>query len=621
MCDILGMDRTAPRHALCRGLLGAGALALALTLGLLPAPPAAALESVEIRVPGADPDLMAQIRASSLVLEAQAAGRVLPVDVMAAARAEYGRLLGLLYEQGYFAPVIRIRVDGREAVEVSTLRPPSRIGQVAVDVDLGPQFRFGRTEIAPLAPGTALPPGFARGEVARSTVVREAAGAALDGWRAQGHALAAPAGQEVIASHPDRRLDVALRIAPGPRLAFGALRPQGAEATRPERIRAIAGLPSGAVFDPAAVAEAEARLRRTGSFASVSLRPAEAANPDGTIDIEARLEEAPPRRLGAGAELDSESGLGLSGFWLHRNLLGGAERLRLEAAVTGIGSQVRGLGYTLDARYTRPATGRPDTDLELGLRAVRLDERDFGADQIAAEARLVRRWSDRLTGTLALQGRYERAAFGPARSLSGDFGTLGAEAGLVWDARNRPLDPSAGSYLAGSAAPYLGFGAARSGLRLRFDARHYADLGTEGRIVLAGRVQGAAVLGPGVAQTPREFLSYSGGGGTVRGLPFQSLGVTVGGVRSGGQAFAAISAEARVRVSPSLQLAAFADAGTVAERAFGGQSDWHAGAGVGLRYLTPVGPLRLDLATPLRRNAGAVGARSLQVYVGIGQAF
>jgi translocation and assembly module TamA len=140
-------------------------------------------------------------------------------------------------------------------------------------------------------------------------------------------------------------------------------------------------------------------------------------------------------------------------------------------------------------------------------------------------------------------------------------------------------------------------------------------------VVLAGRAQAAAVLGPDITATPREFLAYSGGGGTVRGLPFQSLGVTVGGAQSGGQGFAALSAEARVRVNDSFSVAAFADAGLVTEGAFAGPSDWHAGAGLGLRYLTPVGPLRLDLATPVRRNATALGARRLQVYVGIGQAF
>lgn len=612
---VRGKDRSARQAS--RGLT----LLLAAGLWATAPKPVAALDDVQIRVPGAEAALVAQIRASSLVVEAQTEGRTGPVDLMAAARAEYGRLIGLLYEEGYFAPAIRVRVDGREAAEVSTLRPPERIGRIEIDIDLGPQFRFGRTEITPLAPATTLPEGFARGEIARSTVVRDAAGAALDGWRAQGHALAEPAGQEITAHHPDRRLDVSLRLAPGPQLRFGALRAQGHERTRDARVAAIAGLPAGAVYDPEVVAEAESRLRRTGTFASAALRPASRANPDGTIDIEAVLEEAPLRRLGAGAELDTESGLGLSGFWLHRNLLGGAERLRFDAALTGIGARQRGLGYALDLRYIRPATGRADTDLELGLRLVRMNERDYLADQIHAEARLIRRWTPQLTGTLALGLRYERAAFGPGRSLRAEFGAIPLEIGLTRDTRDRPLDATRGTYLSGTVMPYLGLQSADSGVLLRMDARGYHDLGSSGRVVLAGRVQLGAVPGPRIERTPRDFLFYSGGGGTVRGLPYQTLGVTSGGVRSGGQGFAAASIEARVRVGGNFSVAAFADAGYVSERAFSGASDWHAGAGVGLRYLTPIGPLRLDLATPVRRNLDAVDARRLHVYVGIGQAF
>jgi len=597
-----------------RGLIAAVCLALPLS------GPARALDEVQLRAPGASADLLAQLRASSLVIEAQAEGRTSPVDVMAAARAEYARLIGLLYEEGYFAPSIRVRVDGREAVEYSTLRPPSRIGQVEIDVDLGPQFRFGRTEIAPLAPGTDLPAGFARGEIARSTTVMQAAGAALDGWRAQGHALAEPAGQDIVAHHPDQRLDVALRVAPGPRLNFGSLRPRGQERTRDSRVLAIAGLPQGAVYDPEAVAEAEARLRRTGTFASVALRPAATANPDGTIDIDALLEEAPLRRFGAGAELDSESGLGLTGFWLHRNLLGGAERLRFEASLTGIGARQRGLGYALDLRYTRPASGGPRTDLELGARAMRMNERDFGADLLQLEARLIRRMSARLTGTAALRLNLERAAFGPARALRGRFGTLGLEIGLTHDTRDSPLDPTRGGFASGSLTPFLGFGQAGNGVQFRLDARRYHDAGTGGRVVLAGRLQLGAVVGPALAATPRDMLFYSGGGGTVRGLPFQSLGVNAGGVASGGQGFAAGSLEARVRVNDSFALAGFVDAGQVSQGAFRGASDWHAGGGVGLRYLTPVGPLRVDLAVPLRRNATA-GPGRFQLYIGLGQAF
>ena len=600
-----------------RRWLPVAALALALS-----AQPLGAMDELRFNAAGASPELSRSLQAGSLLMEAEREGLRNPLDTMAAAQAEYARLIGLLYEHGYFAPRISIRLDGREAAQISALAPPRQVRLVEVDVELGPQFSFGRTEVTPLAPGTLLPEGFAPGQVARSTLVRDAARSAVDGWRAQGHALAEPAAQDIVAVHPEQRLDVHLRIAPGPRLRFGALRPSGQVATRPERIIAIAGLDEGEVYDPEAIARAESRLRRTGTFTSVALRDADEPNPDGTLDIEALVEEAPPRRLGFGAELDSQAGLRLTGFWLHRNLLGGAERLRLEAAIDGIAARVGGLGFTLDARYTRPATLNRDTDLELGLRAVRMDERDFSADAVQADARLVRRFNDRLSGHAGLVLRIERARFGVGRSLRADFGTLALPLGLTFDSRDRPLDATRGLFIAGEAMPYYGFRAASSGLRVKLDARAYADMGSEGRFVLAGRAQLGAIFGSALDATPRDYLFYSGGGGTVRGLPFQSLGVVgPGGVASGGQGFAALSGELRARVSENLALAGFVDAGYVSAGAFSGASDWQLGGGVGLRYQTPIGPMRLDLAVPLRRNATAAGASRFQIYLGIGQAF
>ncbi len=587
---------------------------------LLPAP-AYALDTIDLNVPGGSDTLMETLRASSLLLAAQEAGRTQPVDLMPTARAEYGRLIGLLYEEGHYAPTIRILVDGRDAVDISPLTNPATIDQIAINIDLGPLFTFGQIQISPLAPGTELPAAFASGQPARSTTVRDALAVALDGWRAQGHAHVDVGSQSVIANHSAQRLDVRLVVEPGSRLRFGAVVPQGNERTRSARIVAITGLPEGEVHNPDTLDAAETRLRATGTFASVVLRTAERANPDGTVDIQAHVEEAPPRRLGFGAEYDTEAGVRLSGYWLHRNLFGGAERLRLEASVDGITARDAGLGFALDARYTRPATIDRDTDLELGLRAVRHNERDYSADAFEIDAGFVRRYSSALSASAGINLRYEQASYGVNQSLSADFGSFGVPISVTHDTRDSPLDARSGHYLYAEAMPYAGFGATHSGARLQFDSRIYSDFGTEGRIVVAGRMQAGAVMGSALSNTPRGFLFYTGGGGSVRGLPYQSLGVTSGTTASGGRSFATLSGEVRYRMSDSLSLAAFADAGQVSAGVFDGVSDWQAGGGFGLRYATPIGPLRLDLATPLRRNATALGSSSYQIYLGIGQAF
>ena len=613
--------RDHPCAAGCPGTPGTGFLvrrfALAALIAFAPlAGPAKALESLELNAPGASSELISTLRASSLLLTAQTTGRTSALDLMAAARAEYGRLITLLYEEAYYAPVIHVRVDGREAADISPLANPTRVDHVVVDITLGPQFTFGAVSLGPLAPGTVLPADFATGQPARSTTVRAALAAAIGGWRAQGYALVEPLGQQVTANHAAERLDVRLTLAPGPQLHIGAVVPTGNDNTRSDRIVDIAGLQRGQLHTPEAITDAETRLRQTGTFSSVVLETADRPNSDGTIDVTARVDEALPRRLGFGVEVDSQDGGRLSGFWLHRNLLHGAERLRLEAAIDGIAAQAGGLGFSLDARFTRPATFNRDTDMELGLNAARLDETDYEADAYEASAMLVRRHGEALRVSGGLNLRYENAAYS---GTTHDFGTFGLPVAVTHDTRDAPLDATRGHYLWAEAVPYLGFAEAQSGLRLRFDGRVYADAGSDGRVVLAARGQLGAVVGPDTDATPRGYLFYSGGGGTVRGLPYQSLGVT-GPPASGGRGFAALSGEVRVQVNDTWQVVAFADAGAVSEGAFTGGSDWQAGGGFGIRYATPIGPLRLDLAVPIRRNAGVTG-NAVQLYLGIGQAF
>ena len=123
--------------------------------------------------------------------------------------------------------------------------------------------------------------------------------------------------------------------------------------------------------------------------------------------------------------------------------------------------------------------------------------------------------------------------------------------------------------------------------------------------------------------TPRDFLFYSGGGGTVRGQPYQSLGVNVlrsglTNIQTGGTYFLAASAEVRAKVTEKIGVVGFVDAGQVSVGGFNdASSDWHAGAGLGLRYATGFGPIRLDVAAPV----GGTTGKGVQIYVGIGQAF
>ena len=607
------------RHALSR-LPFVACLAAALTLGQT----GHALDRVQFTITGASADLGAALRAASPLL-ALSNDEDLPDQVLAAARAEYGRLVGALYAQGHYAPVVSVLLDGREAASIAPLDAPQRVGRIEVRVDPGPQFRFGQTAITPLAPGTDLPEDFAPGQVAQSGTVRQAVTAGVDGWRAQGHAKARVSGQDVVADHPNQTLSARVTLQPGPRLRFGPVDVIGNQRTRENRVRKIAGLPQGEVYDPAEVERAENRLRRTGTFSSVTITEDEGITRPDLLGTTITVVEEKPRRLSFGAELSSLEGLDLTAAWMHRNLLGGAERLRVEGRIANIGASGNGLDYGIKLTIDRPATLTPDTTLRFATEYDHLDEPDYRFDAFRLGIGFTHVFSDSLTGRVDLAySLIDGTEFSTSRSAPEDFRfrSLSLPIGLVWDRRDNKADAKRGFYIETEVKPFLGFGTTGSGVRATADLRGYRSFGADDRFVIAARAQVGIIAGADLVETPRDDLFFSGGGGTVRGQPFQSLGVNLlrGPIeyQIGGNHFLAGSLELRTKVTDTIGVVGFVDAGRVDVGSFfDGPGDWHAGAGLGLRYATGFGPIRLDVAAPVGGKTG----KGVQLYVGLGQSF
>jgi len=543
-----------------------------------------------------------------------------PQDYIAAARADYRRLLTALYAAGYYSGTISITIDGVEAASIAPLAAPGAIDEVVIAVEPGRRFTFGDVRIFPLPPQTTLPDDLGPRRTARSARIQSAVSASIGSWRDLGYARARVIDQSITARHAEAKLDVSVGLDTGPRLRFGPMSVSGNRTVSDARVRQIAGLPVGEVYSPQALATAERRLRRTGTFASVALGESDVIGPDDTLPIDALMSEAKPRRIGFGIEMSSIEGLTLSSFWLHRNFLGGAERFRADAEVSGISGETGGIDYRLGATFTRPATFGPDTDYYLSAEVSREDEPEYLLDKIAIETGFSRILSDDLTlqaGVGLLRAREETALETRTYTLL----TLPLDATL--ERRDVPSNAKDGYYIDVSATPFISVDGDISGAQLYGDMRGYVTPGEQERLTLAGRMQLGSVVGAGLAEAPADFLFYSGGGGTVRGQPYQSLGVAVQDgpdtVTAGGVSFIGAQLEARMTVRDKVSLVGFYDFGQVGTTSTPGEDgDWHAGAGFGLRYDTGIGPIRLDLATPA---SGDNAGKNLQVYIGIGQAF
>jgi translocation and assembly module TamA len=294
--------------------------------------------------------------------------------------------------------------------------------------------------------------------------------------------------------------------------------------------------------------------------------------------------------------------------------------LLLKGSITNIGAQTSGTDYALGVTLDRPATFAPDINARFHFDIAHLDEQDFNANTLTTGISFSRIFTERLSARLGVD--YE---FSDGTDAAGDFRyrNLSAPLGVIWDRRDNKTDATKGVYLEAEAKPFLGFGTTDSGARFTFDSRAYRGFGDNDGVVLAARFQGGTILGASLAGTPRDYLFYTGGGGTVRGHAYQSLGVEVLGppgaeIKTGGRSYLAASAELRAKVTEKIGIVGFVDVGQVSAGGFNdGSSNWQAGAGLGLRYDTGFGPIRLDVAAPVGGDEG----EGVQIYVGIGQAF
>ena len=549
--------------------------------------------------------------------------------LIARARGDYRRILAGLYNAGYYGPTVSILIGGQEA---NTLQADVDLPEgtlVEVVVEPGPPFSFGRTTIIDQAPPaetrrdrveSPADEGFADGERAAAGTVRRAGSLAVDAWRQQGHPKARIERRDIVADHDDDTLDVTLDVEPGPRAVYGPVTVSGTKRMIPSFVRAQTGLKEGEEYDPDDIDRARDRLSRLRVFRTIRLIEDEEVGPGGILPIEVVVDERKLRRIGIGATVSNIDGLGAETFFLHRNLFGRAERLRLEAAIGGIGTGGFGVDefdYEVGASLVLPGRITPDTDITLDLRGQRQVLETYTETSIDGAVGLTHIFTPELSGRLALAA--SRSRFEDDLGTR-DFTTVGLVGGLRYDSRDNELDATEGFYADVEAEPFYEFEFANAAFRTQSEARAYFGFGGDDVIVLAGRAKIGSIFGAEIAETAPDRLFFAGGGGSVRGYAFQNIGIVdEDGDVTGGLSLLEGSLELRARnVFGNFGAAVFADFGTVSDEVFPDFGDVRIGVGAGIRYDTGLGPLRLDLAVPLDRQEGDP---SVGIYVGLGQAF
>lgn len=579
-------------------------------------------------ITGVEDELRQAISDSATLVALQGDSAPSLASLIRRAEDDVDRVTRALRAFGYYVGAVEITFDGRPPRDADSTSAQAGPIDVEISVAPGDQFTIATVELIDTADDTPVPPtridranlGVAVGGPARSDAVLAAEPRLARAMRNLGYPFAQVTDRRAVVDFATGTMDVAYLLDFGPLAAFGAVEIEGLEQVDRDLVAGLAPFARGDRYAPEILADYRAALSDLGVFDSVRVRRGEALAADGQLPVIVTVSERKRRFIGFGADFATSEGFGANGFWGHRNLFGGAERLRLGLEVGRIGeNDVEDYDYAGTLSFRKPAFLIPEQDL-LATAEVREENLD-AFDRTGANVTLgvERRLSDALTAGAGLSLEYEKVT--DNTETTDRFTYVGLPLNLRWDGTDDLLDPSTGTRLTVGFTPYLqGLGSSQDLFRLRMTGSAYVDFGTGGETVLAGLVGAGALAGETLLDISADKRFFAGGGGTVRGYDFQSAGPLDGDDDPiGGRSLFHFSLELRQRVFGDFSLVPFVDGGTVFEREFPDFSeDLQFGAGIGVRYATAVGPLKFDLAAPLN---GRDRDDAVAFYISLGQAF
>ncbi len=522
-----------------------------------------------------------------------------------------------------------MRSEGYYDATVTTDIAPATEGArvtVTLTVIPGEQFKFTQVDLNGVT-ATGEKPALetAFGVAPTTPVVAETViagqAALLDKLGRTGYPFAKVGEPSVVVDHETRGATLDLNINPGGERNFGAIRYDGGKPPfNAKHAEVIARWNPGDLYDSYLVDDFRRAVVATGLVSQVRVTPVEGATP-GTVDMQTVLDPAPFRTIAGEAGYGTGEGFRVEASWQHRNLI------QPEGAVTlrGIvGTREQLLGATLRMGNFR----RRDQVLNARLLASHNNKAAYDAYTFELAGSIERQttiiwqkpWSYSLGGELLYSSERN---LDPLRGalVRRNFYIGALPVTLSYDGSNDLLDPTTGFRLAARLSPEISLEAKTFGyVKVQLDGSYYQPLGA--RVVIAGRARLGGIAGASQSTIAPSRLFYAGGGGSIRGFGYQLIGpLNALNQPTGGRSLAEFSLEARVRLpmfGGNFGVVPFIDAGNVYEKSLPDFKGMRVGVGVGLRYYSNFGPIRIDVGMPLARRPKE---SRVSIQVSLGQAF
>jgi translocation and assembly module TamA len=573
--------------------------------------------------PTGDGALDAALTGSSNLVSLQKSAPVGGFALVERARQDIARFTTALQSFGYYKATVVLTIDGHPlddqsllpAIEQAPAQPPL---PVVANFDLGPQFHLGSVTIeGNVPPAAAATLNLTPGQPALAANVLAAQGRLQQALAEAGYPLAkVPVPAATL--HPDQDvLDIVFHPDSGPKARIGPITITGLKDMHESFVRRRLLLHSGQPYSPSALETARQDLMSIGVFSVVRMQPADHLDADGTLPVTIDVSERPLHAVDLGIAYSTDLGVNFTTAWHDRNLFGNAEQLNLTAGMQLGGNAVTQPGYNFNAQFIKPDFLARDQQLELDLGAIKQSLQAY--DQTAATQKVAinrKLWPD-WTGSIGLTGEQESIE---QEGVTRHYNLIGVPISVKYDSTTSLLDPTSGVRATVSATPTESLGMPTTTfVIMQASGSTYFDLFNDDRSILALRGLVGQVSGGGVFGLPPDQRFYAGGSATVRGYRYQSIGPQFADQKpTGGTAISTGTVEFRQRILGNYGVVGFVDAGQVSATGAPFTQSWRIGAGIGARYYTPIGPIRLDVAIPVNKEPGG---DSFELYIGIGQAF
>jgi translocation and assembly module TamA len=555
-----------------------------------------------------------------------------PFALVSRARQDLARLDTALKSAGYYQARITLTINGRGLddpglPDALQALPQGASAAVLVGIDKGPLYHVRHVIL-----DGSVPPGAARaftlkpGDPAVAASVLSAGETLLSALQEQGYALAKVPPPDAAAIPQDHALDVTFHVDSGPRVDLGPISITGLQRMHERWVRRRLLLRQGQLYQPSKIEAAREDLASVGVFSGIRISAAKSVDPAGELPLRVDVTERKLHTVTATIAYSTDLGGSAGVTWSHHDLFGNAEQLNLTAEITGLGGTAdQGLGYLAKAQFLKPDYYHRDQTLELDIEALKQDLQSYNQTAIILGPTLRRKLSPLWTVSAGVTGTEEQVI---QEGVTRDYTLLAVPLTAQFDNTRvkSPLDdPLHGLRATIIATPTESLsGGSQTFVILQGQASTYFDLhrlglGKPGMSVVAVRGIVGSVQGASDFQLPPDQRFYGGGTATIRGFRYQSVGPQFAdGYPVGGTSIDAATIELRQRIWGNIGAAAFVDAGQVAEGSAPFEGRLVEGAGIGARYYTPIGPLRLDFAVPLQ---AVPHGDSFEIYIGLGQAF